>query len=184
MDEPPIKKPHIDTVSLGAENDKQLAAEGIDETGFLSNIDLFEPLPTELGIADAHYQDIRPTSAINQGSVIEFCVPAQGLTYYDLSRSLLYVRVKIEKINPPSSLPSLPEDDPPPPEAAGFINIPLHSLWRQVELSLQEVVITNGINTNYAYKSIIDVLTRYCNIHQQKKILTKINLKFFRIQMA
>ena len=42
-----------------------------------------------------------------------------------------------------------------------WINIPMHSLFRQVELSLQEVVVTNGVNTNYAYKSIIDILTNF-----------------------
>jgi len=157
MDEPPIKKARIEPVSLGSESDKELAAEGIDETAFLSNVSsLFEPLPTELGIADSHYQDVRPISAINDGAVIEFCIPAQGLSYYDLSRSLLYLRAKIVKLD------SSERKDPPPTpvEKAAFVNLPIHSMFRQCELSLQEVVITNGTNTNYPYKAIIDVLTR------------------------
>ena len=79
------------------------------------------------------------------------------MNYVDLSKSLLHIRAKIVNIDV-TVLPA--------PAKVAWINIPMHSLFRQVELSLQEVVVTNGVNTNYAYKSIIDILTNFADVKE------------------
>ena len=147
-----VKKAKIEEGSIGIETAKDLVEEGIEQGGHLSNIALFQPLPTELGVDKTVFIDYRPISTLSHGSVIEFSIPAQGMNYVDLSKSLLYIRAKIVNIDG-TVLPAAAK--------VAWINIPMHSLFRQVELSLQEVVVTNGVNTNYAYKSIIDILTNF-----------------------
>ena len=38
-------------------------------------------------------------------------------------------------------------------EKVGFVNLTLQSLWNQVEISIQQQVISSTVSTNYAYKA-------------------------------
>lgn len=46
-------------------------------------------------------------------------------------------------------------------EKVGFVNLTLQSLWNQVDISIQQQVITPTVSTNYAYKSFMDVFMKY-----------------------
>ena len=151
-DEAPVKKTKMDAHSIGMERIKAGDEEVEEEMGVLDNIALFQQLPTELGIESMDMVEYRPANTIIDGSVIEINVPCQGLTYYDLSKSLLYVRARIAH-NDGTAVKA--------GEKVTWINIPMHSLFRQMELTLQNTIITNGVNNNYPYKAILDVLTSF-----------------------
>lgn len=48
-----------------------------------------------------------------------------------------------------------------PKEKVGFVNLALQSLWNQVDISVQQQVISPTVSTNYAYKAYFDVLFKY-----------------------
>ena len=48
-----------------------------------------------------------------------------------------------------------------PVNKVAFVNLTLHSLFRQVDLFLQNKVISPNISVNYAYKAMLDVLLHY-----------------------
>lgn len=120
--------------------------------GHLQNLALFATPPTESGIKKIEFVEFRPIGSVTTHAPIEFAVPDTGIEYVDLKRSRLYMKVKIVKLDGSA----ITEDD-----GVALVNIPLHAFWRQVDVQLQENVLTNGVSTNYAYKSYIDIITSF-----------------------
>lgn len=46
-------------------------------------------------------------------------------------------------------------------EKVALINLPLHSMWNQVDISLQQQIITSSVSNNYAYKAYIGMLLKH-----------------------
>ena len=46
-------------------------------------------------------------------------------------------------------------------DKVGFVNAPLHSLWRQVDITLDDKVISSNVATSYNYKAMLDTLLNY-----------------------
>ena len=152
-DEPPIKKAKIDTSSIAREKIEVGDEKEEEDMGYLTNIALFQEIPTELGIEKSEMVEFRPINCISELGVLEICVPARGMTYYDLSKSLLYVRAKITKMDGSPVAPNV--------DKVTWVNIPMHAFFRNIELTLQDEVLTNGVNNNYPYKAIFDILTNF-----------------------
>ena len=89
-------------------------------------------------------------SAIPQPS-IEFEMASSGDDYLDFANSYLYVRAKIVRANGTK----LEEGD-----KVGPINNFLHSLFSQVDVSLNGTLITNSTNT-YPYRAYIETMLSY-----------------------
>ena len=93
-------------------------------------------------------------------SSVQFYIPGTGTQYTDLSRTKLYVRLKIEN----SAGNVFTQDDD---NAALPVDQILHSMWGSVDIKLnQKLVSTSG--TNYMYKALIENLLNYS--HNCKKI--------------
>ena len=151
-DESPRKKAKLDENSVGTEKIKVGDEEEEEDIGFLTNISLFEPLPTELGVEKTLQAEYRPINSVNELSVLEICVPAKGSHYIDMSKSLLYIRARIAHTD---------KSDMVADEAVTWANIPMHSFFRQIEVTLQNEIITNGVNNNYPYKAMFDILLNF-----------------------
>ena len=95
------------------------------------------------------YQEHRPTSQIAHGTPITFTVPGQANDYLNLRSTRINVRVKITKSNGSA----IKMED-----RVAFVNIPLHSLFRQVDVKIQQVPTTTEVGNNYPYKAILDTL--------------------------
>jgi hypothetical protein len=67
-----------------------------------------------------------------------------------LKHSYLQIRGQICRL---STQQPITEDD-----EVGLENLPLQTLWNQVDLSLQQKVINSRVGTNHAYKAYLDVL--------------------------
>ena len=121
------------------------------EEGFEPSLDLFKPPGVNTAIEKREWISYRPVSQITKGSPIHFTISGTSPDYKDMRKTLLFVKCKIKKAN---GNPITRED------SVGFCNLTLQSLFRQVDVSLQQQVMTSGVGLNYCYKSMIDVLLK------------------------
>lgn len=115
-----------------------------------SELDIFATKPTQNSIESGQYIELRPLSILDRNSPIEFFL-AESDNYIDLSRTQLYLRVKITK------------EDGTALEAADAVS-PINnfhgSLFEHVSVELNNKVITPPSNL-YAYRCIIEKLLNY-----------------------
>lgn len=116
-----------------------------------SELDLFSIPPTQTSIDNGIDVEYHPISSLSDGAPIEFEVSSSGDDYIDYANSYLYVRAKITRANGTN----LEETD-----TVGPVNNFLHSLFSQVDVSLNGTQITNSTNT-YPYRAYIETLLSY-----------------------
>ena len=113
---------------------------------------LFQSGPIEKAIQETTWINHRPVSQISNNSIIEFNINGTSSHYVLLSKTRLHVKVRLLK------------DDGEPvasTDNVALVNLSLHSLFRQVDIMLNQQNITTGVGVNYAYKAIIDTLLNY-----------------------
>jgi hypothetical protein len=116
-----------------------------------SELDLFSLPLTQTSIESGIYVEYRPISNITGEAPVEFDVTATGDDYLDLANSFLCVRAKITRIN---------GDDLDAADTVGPVNNFLHSLFSQVDVSLNGTLITSSMNT-YAYRAYSETPLSY-----------------------
>ena len=116
-----------------------------------SELDLFSMPPTQTSVESGTYVEYRPVSTLTNGSPIEFDIASSGDDYIDFANSYLHVKAKITKANG-SNLDGT--------DTVGPVNNFLHSLFSQVDVSLNGTLITNSTNT-YPYRAYIENLLSY-----------------------
>ena len=118
------------------------------EEGHSKSLALFQLPPINTAMQNVEWIEYRPVSQITPGSAIEFNIPGTSTSYLDLKRSRLHIKVQIVNSDGrPIDLTS----------KAALVNLPLHTLWSQVDLSLQQQVLSS-LGTNYPYKAYLDAL--------------------------
>lgn len=120
--------------------------------GFSPSLNIFQTPPCQTSIYGREWVSYRPVSQISKGSPIQFRIGGTSSAYKDLRKMLLYVKVRILKPDGQR----ITKDDP-----VGFSNLALHSLFKQVDLTLQQQPVSTGVALNYAYKAMIDTLIKY-----------------------
>ena len=129
---------------------------------------LFAAPSFNAAIERVQWVDYQPTSHLRDQSPVEFTIPASGAQYISLNRSYLFLKIQILRgdgtsLSSPSpsttkkSSDSKEEDES---EKVGIINIPFDSIWSQVDVYLQQKLVSNS-GTNFAYKAIIETLLNY-----------------------
>ena len=119
--------------------------------GYSTSLDIFSPPVRDIGLLKREWVDYAPANTISEGAPIEFAIDSNPQKYIDLSKTLLNIKGKV--VNGDGT--ALVADAPVAP-----VNNTLHSLWRQVDLSLNQVPLPS-VGTNYGYKSILDLLLGY-----------------------
>lgn len=122
------------------------------EEGFDPSLNLFKPPPMNTAIYKKEWVSFRPVSQITKGSPIQFSFAGSSSDYKDLKKMVLYLKVRILK---PTGAPITKEDN------VGFSNLTLQSLFKQVDLSLQQNNLTSAVGLNYSYKAMLDTLLKY-----------------------
>lgn len=117
--------------------------------GYQSNLALFHPAPVDVGVEQIQWIEYRPVSQLSSGSFIEFNVSPTSLEYIDLKNTRLHIKARILR-NDGSMV--TPEDK------VAFVNQPLSSLFKQCDVSLQNINISPTISTFYAQKAYLDTL--------------------------
>jgi hypothetical protein len=116
-----------------------------------SELDLFSAPATQTAIESGIYVEYHPISSLIGGVPIEFDVNASGDDYLDLSNSFLCVQAKVTRDN---------GNDLDAADTVGPVNNFLHSLFSQVDVSLNGTLITSSMNT-YAYRAYMETLLSY-----------------------
>ena len=121
----------------------QLSCEGIK-----SELDLFSLPTTQTSIEHAQWVEHQPVASIGTGGPIEFLLPGSGDHYLDLANTYLFVKAHVVR----GDGGNLPPDAP-----VGPVNNWMHSLFSQVDVSLNGTLVTPSTNT-YAYRAYIETL--------------------------
>ena len=116
-----------------------------------SELDLFSIPPTQTSINRGQWIEYHPLSNITDTGPIKFNVSGSGEEYLDLARTQLYVKAKITKANGANLDPNT---------QVGPVNLFLHSLFSQVDVSLNERLISPSTNT-YPYRAMLETLLNY-----------------------
>ena len=132
-----------------------------------SELDLFSVPPTQTSIESGIYVEYHPISSLTDGAPIEFDVTASGDDYMDLTNSFLHVRAKISRADGTD----LAADD-----TVGPVNNFLHSLFSQVDVTLNGTLITSSTNT-YAYRAYIESLLSYGPAAKQSQLTASLFYK-------
>lgn len=127
-----------------------------------SELELFGVPPTQTAIDSSQWVEYRPITALSDSGPIEFVVSGSGEEYVDLSESYLQVTAKIVKTAggdldqtaDASGTVSGADAD------VGPVNLWLHSLFSQVDVSLNERLVTPSSNT-YPYRAYLETLLSY-----------------------
>lgn len=118
------------------------------EENHVDELSIFTPPPANTAIQRREWFEYRPVNQILDYASLDFLVPPQAAGYMDLKRSTLRVKVRLTD-----------GDDKPisKDENVALVNLPLHSLFTQVDCSLQQTGV-GQTGANYAYKAYIDTL--------------------------
>jgi hypothetical protein len=115
-------------------------------------LSLFQRPQEDTSTLSTEWVTYRPINQLTEGSALEFNIPSTSTQYLDLKRMHLHIKVKITK-----------EDGTPidqsgdDADSVGVANAPLHTMFSQVDLSLQQQSM-NQVGPNYPYKAYLDML--------------------------
>ncbi|XP_071481139.1 uncharacterized protein F54H12.2-like [Diadema antillarum] len=116
-----------------------------------SELDLFTVPHTQMSIVKGPWVEYHPVSSITDEGPIEFNVFGTSEEYLDLSQTMLQVTVKVTN----NDNTALPADAP-----VGPVNLFLPSLFAQVDIMLNEKLVSQPSNT-YPYRAYIESLLHY-----------------------
>ena len=112
---------------------------------------IFSVPPTQTSIEYGNYVEYHPLSSITDSEPIEFDVLSSEKNYLDFANAQLFVKAKITRGN---------GDDIKDADHVGGVNLFLHSLFHQVDVSLSDVEISQSAG-KYAYRAYIESLLSY-----------------------
>ena len=118
-----------------------------------SELDLFTIPATQTSITKGQWIEYCTPSLSNitDSGLIEFNVSGSGEEYLDLARTLLFLKAKITSANGTALELN---------EQVGPVNVFLHALFSQVDVSLNERLISPSTNT-YPYRAMIETLLNF-----------------------
>jgi len=112
-----------------------------------SELDLF----SVTSVKNGNWIEYHPLTTVGDDSPIEYDINGTGIDYIDLANTMLLVQAKI--INMDGT--NIADADP-----VGPVNLWLHSLFSQVDVSLNGAQVTTLTNT-YPYRAMIKTLLSY-----------------------
>lgn len=118
-----------------------------------TGLDLFSVPPTQTSVAEGQFIEHHPISTLTSSAPIEFHISGGGGEYLDLCHTFLHVRAKIVK--PDGTVLKEGDDKKVMP-----VNYWLHSLFSQVDVTMNDVLVTPSENT-YPYKAYIEATLNY-----------------------
>ena len=125
-----------------------------------TSVSIFSPPPIDNSITKEYWVEYNPVAAISENGIIEFNIPGTSMDYINLAKSKLHVTYVItgpngEKINDERNLNGHPTANN---DQVGPVNFTLHSIFQQIDLSLNQKIVSVDVGVNYPYKAMIDLL--------------------------
>ena len=130
-----------------------------------SSLALFQPALIETGIQREYWVECSPVSSISSESCLEFSIPGTSMDYINLKKSRLCIEFKVTKENGDPiiyeadalGVPTANSDQVAP------INFPLNTIFRQVDVSLNQMVVAPQTGMNHPFKCLFDLLLNSSN---------------------
>ena len=116
-----------------------------------TELDVFSVPLTQTTVEDRNYVEYHPLSNITDSGPREFDVSSSGQNYLDFANNQLLVKAKITRGN---------GNDITDADHVGRVNLFLHCLFQQVDVSLNDVQVSQSAGT-YAYRAYIESLLSY-----------------------
>ena len=113
-------------------------------------VSLFEKPCNDIAYQKIQHVDYRPTSLLSSGGPLTFTIPPTGSQYVNLKKT--YLQLKVKLINADGS-------NVENGKLVAPINLVLHSLFSQVDVQLQQQLVSTG--QNYGYKAYMETLLEY-----------------------
>ena len=117
--------------------------------GVKCELDLFAKPSTS--IEDSCWIEQKYLTSLDSGGPIEFILPGAGYAYLDLANTYLFIRAKVVR----GVGTDLAADTP-----VAHVNNWLHSLFSQVDVYLNDTLVTPSSNT-YPFRAYVDTLLSY-----------------------
>jgi len=114
-------------------------------------LDLFSNQATQASIEEGFHTEHMPTTSLTDSGPIKFSVSGDSNYYLDLNSSYILMEVKITKDNG-NNIDDIAN--------VGPVNLLGHSLFQQIDVSLNDVVISNASNL-YHYRAILETMLSY-----------------------
>ncbi len=116
-----------------------------------SELDLFSVPMTQLEIEHGDWVEYGTVATISDTGPIEFAVMSAGQDYIDLANTYLYIKAQVTRGNGTN----VDAADP-----VGPVNLWMHSLFSQVDVSLNDTLVTPS-NNAYPYRAYLETLLSY-----------------------
>ena len=116
-----------------------------------SGLDLFTVPITNSSTISGGWVEYHPLATISPGAPIQFAISGSTTDYLDFSNTYLHVKAKIVNVDGTDLAPGV---DVAP------VNYWMHSLFSQVDVSLNDVLVTPSENT-YPYRAYIETMLNY-----------------------
>ena len=107
--------------------------------------------PTQTSVEHGCTMDYHPVSTLTDNGPIEFNIPGSGEDYIDLTNTFLHLGVKITAADGANIADAA---------AIGPVNLLMHSLFSQVDVALNDKLVSSSTNT-YAYRAYLETLLNY-----------------------
>ena len=130
-------------------------------------LDIFVEAPRDVSLKSKEWIKYKPTNQINDTSAINFNNTTQTSAYINLKNSVLIV--KLQLINADGT--ALPEQ-----AVVGLVNLPLHTIFRQIDMTFQQTPLSHWGN-HYPYKAYIDTILKTKEIDQMGVLTSQIFYK-------
>ena len=118
---------------------------------YTENIDVFSKAEVDSSLESEFYVEYLPTSSLkNSSDFISFDILGDGSKMVNLSKTQIKITCKITQTD--GSSIALPEDN------ITTVNLTLHSLIKQIDISLNGVNPAQSVGSHYSYKALLDFL--------------------------
>ena len=133
-----------------------------------SNLALFEKPLVESAVDSIDWVHFAPDVIPKKDSPLSFDIPSNATIYTDLRKTLMQVKVRVTH----KDGSDLTEDD-----RVALVNLGLSSLFSQMDVSLNQKLITTSVGSNHPYKAYINVLLNStddeCSSRLQRELFYK-----------
>lgn len=138
-------------------------------------LDLFEPMPLVTDIVKREWVGYKPVTPLQDNCCVEFQISPSFKQYIDLKRTKLNLKYSLTKADGTLITPA--EVDRPsngtPTVIAAPINMQLSSFFSQCDVSLQQLILSSTIGSNYPYKAYIDALIDEAGKNEKTELQTE-----------
>lgn len=120
----------------------------------------FDRPPSQTGVLQRTVVECHPVAEVNGLGPIEFYLPASDEDVYNLHGHRFEVTIKVTKANGTALVDA---------DKVSLVNYTLHSLFSQLDIWINEQLVSHQSNT-YAYKSYIEAILTYTSADKKSQL--------------